>query len=340
MFKTLAEIRESNVANIAGVVASSDQFTAYVNEATERLLDRGDWWQTVAAIHLCVKRGCVVLPRYVASIREMKSCGGKVDVQNEWYDFQETSSYYSNTYYQGYGAGFSGYWDGAWCQANMVSKGVVPTHNTIMGAGRKVRAYAQTNADYGKSVTIFGLDNNQRPLQHRDPETGLWLDGIKLNLRNPYAETEGYVSTIDRVLKEETQKPITLYAYNVADAVLEDLAYYEPSETNPAFRRYQFNAWPYKDDDGNERYRPVCALVKLQYVPAKYPTDLVLIEDMPALKLMIAAIRAEEGNDFNTAQANEFKAIQALNFRLKNMSPASQTTVNLALAGGVVMSPI
>lgn len=340
MFKTLAEIRDSNVASIAGVVASSDAFTAYVNEATERLLDRGDWWQTVAAVNLCVKRGCVVLPRYIASIREMKTCGGYTQVSNEWYQFQNPTSYYSNDYYNGYGNGFNGLWDWNWCQQNMVAKGVVPTHNTIMGAGRKVRAYAQTNADHGKSVTIFGLDNNQRPLQHRDPDTGVWMDGIVLRLLNPYAETEGYVSTIDRVLKDETQKPITLYAYNVADAVLEDLAYYEPSETNPAFRRYQFNAWPMKDEDGNEKYRPVCALVKLNFVPAKYPTDLVLISDIPALKLMVAAIKCEEGNDFSTAQANEFKAIQALNFQLRNMSPGAQTTVNLNISGGVVRSPI
>lgn len=339
MFKTLQEIRDSNVANIAGVTASSDQFTAYVNEAVGRLLDRGDWWQTVAAVNLCIKRGCVVLPRYVASIREMKSCGGYVPVRNEWYEFQDTSSYYSNTYYNGYGAGFSGWWDGAWCSQNMVAKGVVPTHSTVMGSGRKVRAYAQCNQDHGKSVTIFGLDNNQRPLQHRD-ENGDWRDGIVLTLKNPYAESEGYVSTVERVLKEETQKPVTLYAYNVADAVLEDLAYYEPSETNPAFRRYQFHAWPYKDEDGNEKYRPVCALVKLNFIPAKYPTDLVLISDIPALKLMLAAIKAEEGNDFSTAQANEFKAIQALNFQLRNMSPGAQTTVNLDLAGGVVRSPI
>lgn len=329
MLKTLAQIKDSNVANIAGVTPDSDAFVAYVNEAVERLMDRGDWWATVVPINICVKRGCVVLPRYVASIREMKSCGGYVPVRNEWYEF---------TTHDWYNSLLNEYWGWGWCQQNMVGKGIVPTHNTIMGLARKVRAYAQCNADYGKTVTIFGLDNNQQPLMHRD-ETGAWRDGIILTLQAPYAESEGYVSSIDRVLKDQTEKPITLYAWNTTDSVLEDLAVYEPSETNPAFRRYEFRTWTYRDNDGNERYRPVCALVKLQFVPAQYDTDIVAISNIAALKFMVAAIRAEEGNDFNTAESNSAKAIQALNFQLRNYSPGDQATINFQLAGGCVVSP-
>lgn len=329
MLKTLSELKASNIANIAGVGADTDQFTAYINEACERLLDRGDWWATVVPINLCVKRGCVVLPRYVAVIREMKSCGGNVPIRNEWYEFAN---------YDWYNSLLGEYWGWDWCCQNMVSKGLVPTHNTIFGAGRKVRAYAQCNADYGKTLTIMGTDNNGQPLMHRD-ENGKWQQGIVLTLQSPYAESDGYVSTIEAVLKDETQKPVTLYAYNVADAILEDLAVYEPSEINPAFRRYEFRSWAYRDSDGNERYRPVCALVKLQYVPAKYDTDFVAISCIPAIKFMVAAIRAEEGNDYETAEANSMKAIQALNFQLKNYSPGDQTTINYQIAGGCVVSP-
>lgn len=330
MFKTLDEIRNSGVASIAGVSPDSDAFTDYVNQAVERLIDRGDWWATVVPVMLCMKRGCVVLPRYCAAIREMKSCGGNVPIHNQWYEFTSTDWYNSllNEYYG---------W--AWCEQNMVAKGVVPTVNTIMGDGRKVRAYPQCNADFGKTVTIFGVDNNQQPLQHRDA-TGAWRDGIVLTLQEPYAETEGYVSTIDRVLKDETEKPVTLWASNVADAVLEELSTYEPSETNPAYRRYELKTWNWRDGDGNQKWRPVCALVKLQYVPAKYDTDLILIDNMAAIKFMVAAIRAEEGNDWDKATTNEAKAIQALNFRLKNMSPGKETTFNVQLAGGCVVSPM
>ncbi len=327
MLKTLQELRDSNVSQIAGCNPNTARFSALINEATQRLMQRGDWMGTVVPISVCIKTGCIVFPRYVSTLREAKSCrGGQVDINNLWYSWVEKSWYDC--------------WTGDRCEKNLNAYGRTPTFSSIYGPLRKVRAYAQTNADHGKTITIFGTDNNNQPLQHRDFETGDWMDGIILALKPGYVESEGYVSTITRVLKEETQKNVTLYAWNTTDSVLEELALYEPGETNPSFARYQFNATKCYDSDGNEANRQVTCLVKLQYIPVKYPNDLVLIDNIAALKFMVQAILSEEGGDDQGAEAKIQKAIQSLNFALRDENFNNQIAVNANSVGVPIYSPI
>jgi len=208
-----------------------------------------------------------------------------------------------------------------------------------MGTLRKLRAYAQTNADHGKTLTIFGTDNNNQPLMHRD-ENGDWRDGIVLTLKPGYVESEGYVSNIHRVLKDKTQKNVTLYAWNTTLSVLEDLALYEPGETNPSFARYQFNSTRCLDSSGAERAQSLICLVKLQFIPVEFPTDLVLIDSDEALELMIQAKLLEQGGDDRGAEAKILKAVRELNHKLQNENFNQQVAVNANSVGTMIFSPI
>lgn len=327
---TFAQAKASNIANVAGVAAESEQFKAYLNEAVQRLMNRGDFMGLVVPICVCIKRGCVVFPRYVSVIREAKTCQGHLNIKNLWYEFVGESWYQS----------VSGkYWNYDDCQQNMLANGRVPTHNTVMGAARKIRAYPQVNQDFGKTLTIFGTDNSGQPLMHRD-ENGDWREGTVITLQSPYGETEGYVSSIDRVVKDVTQKPVTLWAYNTTDSVLEDLAVYDPGETNPSFVRYQLNTPSYKDTDGNEKARSMTALVKLNYVPVEFDTDLVVIDNMSALKLMIQGIKAEEAGDDKLAETKILKAVRELNHQIQDQNPGNQVSVYANSIGNSIYSPI
>lgn len=325
MLKTLEEIQNSDVPQIAGATPNSDRFKQLVNSATERLMSRGDFMGTVVPIQVCIRTGCVVFPRYVGTLREAKSCHGNVDIHNLWYSWVERDWYHCNT--------------GLRCEKSLVANGRVPTHNTIMGAARKVRAYAQTNADHGKTLTIFGTDNGNQPLMHRD-ENGDWREGIILTLQPGYAESEGYVSNIHRVLKDRTQKNVSLFAWNTTDSVLEDLALYEPGETNPAFARYQFNATRCIASDGSENTRSLLCLVKLRFIPVEFPTDMVLIDSVTALKFLIQATLLEEGGDDAGAEAKIIKAVRELNHQIQDENFNQQVSVNSNSVGNYILSPI
>ena len=125
-----------------------------------------------------------------------------------------------------------------------------------------------------------------------------------------------YVRRIDRVIKEETTAPVTMFAYNVAQDVLEELATYEPGETNPVFTRYNLGGGCCFNSCGNSN--ALIAMVKLRFVPVKVDTDLVLIDNLPALKEMVQSIKLAEQGDDRGAAVKEARAIRLLNLALRN----------------------
>jgi len=310
---------DRGILAIAGVSPNSDEFSDLINNSARKALRRGDWDGTVVPIHVCVKGGCIVWPRYVGHVRKLNLCKyNPVPINNLWYDFlpRENCDHWMQW--------IGGVWNPTW-QPRMVGQGYSPTHTGVMGEGRYIRAYHQLASDVGKTIRIFGLDNNGQPLR----ETiggGVWQDGITLRFAVPYAQSLTYVRQIDRVIKDETQGNITLFAYNVADAVLEDLATYEPSETNPAYERYQLNI-P-NCTTGTCTTKSVIALVKLKFIPARFGSDLVYIQNLDALKLLIQSIKSGEAGDRQSAIGYEQDAIRELNLDLFNRDQDEQVPVS------------
>ena len=79
----------------------------------------------------------------------------------------------------------------------------------------------------------------------------------------------------------------------------------------------------------------VTALVKLKFVPAKLDTDLVLIQNLDALKDMMQAIQFKEANDIASAREYELSAIRELNLELNDQTPLDQTPVSMQPFNGL-----
>ena len=263
----------------------------------------------------CVRRGCVVWPRYVGQIRKLNwcrrswSCGGErvVPLHNLWYQFMNPQGYHSE-----FGRRHG--------DAAALDKGRSPTYNTIFGDGRLVRAYPSTPEDIGQTLTLYGLDNGNQPLRTNNLD-GTWSEGITITLGSPFGSTAGYVRSIDRVRKDVTQGQVFLYAYNAADDTLEDLAVYDPGETNPSYVRQSLQLPGGCACDDTES---VIGLVKLAFIPVKYPSDLVIIDNIEAIKAIVQSLKLRESNDFQNAIAAETDAIRELNRQLEDESPDEQ----------------
>lgn len=336
MLKTLSQARASTLSQISGACASTSAFLALLNEATDRLMDRGDWPGTIVPIMTCVSQGCVVWPRYVGSVRRINVCMAPVPTQNVWTQFLQ---YDSPNWIDGgrwWGNNGWGTWAGAeipsglWTGqgAFMMDQTRTPVFQDVQGDGRLIRAYPQYQADIGKTIRIFGIDNNGQTLRTRQVD-GKWRDGIVLTLTTPFISSTDYVRKIERVLLDEMQGDVRVYAYNVADAVLEPVANYEPGDINPAFERYRLDL----RQCGCDCVKSVIALVKLKFIPARYDNDLVLIENLNALKLMMQCIKLEEANNPSLAEEYEVRAIRELNASLNNQSPREDIQVAIASFG-------
>jgi len=78
--------------------------------------------------------------------------------------------------------------------------------------------------------------------------------------------------------------------------------------------------------------------VKLGFVPASVPSDLIVIDSISALKFGVMALKREEANDFGGAATLWQEAITELNRHLENETPDSQLPVTNAILGSRMWS--
>jgi len=211
-------------------------------------------------------------------------------------------------------------------------QGKSPVFQDMLGEGRLVRAYASARNDVGKTVTIFGTDNNGQTLYHRDVDDN-FVEGAVLTLTTPFASTDTYVRHIDRVLLDDMTGDVRLYGYNATTDLLEDIATYAPGDTNPAFERYKLQITNCQSGSCGCSHS-VVALVKLKYVPARFPNDLILIDNLDALALGVKSVRLEEAGDRAGAREYEQDMIRELNLGLGDASPLDTIPVRVSTFEG------
>lgn len=324
---TLANAKASALADIAAVCPNSAKFISLVNEAQELLLKRGNWENTETLVKLCLHDRCVTFPRYVLTVLGARFCDGSTaTIQNNWYDI---------TMSRGCIDKFS-------CNSIMSDRGTAPTYRRIAPDGALIRYYVRNRPDIGKTITIYGKGVGGMPLQTRDSD-GNWTPGITLTAAAPFVSSEVLVTEIQSVVRQATQGMSFLYAYYADDDELKDLAFYEPSETNPRYRQMDIKNWcgiNSCEDDNGRRLVQAEFLVKLAFIPVQNDYDFLMIDDLRSLKLAIQGVRAEEANDDVMAEVKLAKAVKELNLELRNQFPAEATPVRYNSIGGTITSPM
>ena len=319
---------DPGIGRITRFCPDSNDFAGLVWEAIRRLMRRGDWANTVIPMFFCVRNGCVVYPDYVTGIRAMSWCGVDMPIKNMWGGFlpKDRNAPWRNTV--------------SWSCCNtggMVTMGRTSVFQDIQGEGRLVRVYTRCNQDYGKTITIFGTDNNGQPLQQQDISTGVWSMGQTLVLAAGIVSTNTYVRSIDYIIKDRTQCPIDLYAYNAATNLLEDLAHYMPQETNPSYQKSRlampFMAYP-NAGCSSSCSRSVAALAKVKQFPPQFDSDPIFLDCLDAIKLEMQAIGFGDAGDAANKREYEGEAIAELNRQLEDESPDDQFVADNQIFAG------
>lgn len=320
---TLADLQTAQFMQAAGFCPSTnEQFLEILNDAVNELLIRGDWPGTLMPIRVCIRNGCVTWPRHVGSVRKINSCNASVPMGNQWFQFMEHGhSRGPEAWYNSWG------WRGGCLEGAANYQFRAPTYNDPYGVNCYIRIYPKAQEDVGATVQIFGLDGNNQPLMTRNSD-GTWSDGItitvpEISVSTPYGSSDVTVSRIDRVVKSVTQNDLIMYAYDSENDWLFDLARYQPSETNPSYVRYQIaTGGPWTRATAESAcMASIVALVKLQPIPIKVASDLVIIDNRRALLNAIRALKAEEGGNQDVAQGFWQMAIETMNRSLEDASP-------------------
>lgn len=315
---TLSDAKASRLPGIVGKCADSAEFIDMLNKATRMLMVRGEFSGLVVKLQLCVENGCVVWPHDVGTVLAANVCGYPVQAKNEWF------SYLPNN-------GGNVRPDSRCGIRVMEMQDRVPVHRNIGCEASFVRVFLQRNADIGKTITFYGTDDNGNELMSLRAD-GSYLPGITVALAKPYVQTPVKLRKIDRVQKDVTVGPLTVYSTALGDGTdLRQLGTYRPRDTNPMFRATGIGAFRSSGCCACQgSFKSIMALVKLQFVPVELDDDVVQVSNLDALEHMIRSIKFADASDAGQASAFEAAAIREMNLELGSNQPVEQVSIRVS----------
>ena len=182
----------------------------------------------------------------------------------------------------------------------------------------KLVAFSTDKDDTGKELIIYGRNDKNEVLGSPQPGMRLpintWHGGVEgeilMDLASMPAEkfkqSSVPVRDVERVSKPETEGFVSLYTYDPDTHQMYFLSKYHPQETNPRYRRYRITSPDYVH--GTSIY----ALCELGYTPLHNADDVLIIQNLDALKMMIMAIEFENEREFQAAKAYEADAYRLI----------------------------
>jgi hypothetical protein len=212
-----------DVARIVGPIGRLKIFDK-ITEGLEALANEAHWDGLTGYVDILTDGNqYVTLPRYVESPIAMNVGGRPANMRNKWFEF----------HLNGPGStGCSGIWDNSWDWV-----GDVVTQNPPQYVVQVV-AIPDSNADDGKTVTIYGLDENGKPL---GAGAGYTLTVSHTKLLPLVGDQK--ILRIDRIVRDATANFVRLLGYSTDQTQDVQLGYWYPDETEPRYTRIRIPTW-------------------------------------------------------------------------------------------------
>src|SRR6185295_1911021 len=184
---------------------------------------------------------------------------------------------------------------------------------------RKIKVYADVSEGSGKYINLQGYDNNAQWIRTLDGSA--WIDGEKVSIPATNATqtlSTKYFSKLVRVIKPTTNGAIRLYEYNTMTAAnVRALAYYEPGETLPNYRR-SFLPGLSQIHSGSCESAAVDVAAKLRFYNVANENDFILIGNLDALEEEVRALVHFDNRNFAEGYTAEKFAVSLLNDELSS----------------------
>lgn len=333
--KRLTDVRQSRIPEAIGVCAADNaKLPAVVNEAQERLVYAGGdvgWWGSWAKVVFNVDSSdnpYITLPRSIARIINLDYCRYPVRIQNEFYEFLFA------------GVGLQSFVDatcrGACVVPQALDRGQFPTF-TDMTANRTIRIYITDPLDVGRRVLVQGTDTNDMVVRSLDGT--VQVQGVFVELTTPFVDTDFPFNTLTGLQKDITIGPIQIWEVDPDTGDQELISTMEPSEQVAGYRRYFLNGLPVTccpQTTPPNTIVQVTAMAKLAFIPVVADTDLLLIQNLQALKEECQAVRFGEMDDTTSAQQailRHKKAINLLNGELVHFLGKEEPAISFSPFG-------
>jgi len=296
-----------------GRSATDDLVTSTLDEAQMILINEGDWKNLIQKIVIKVNNNSFSLPRNVETVLKV-------------YHADDYHLSPSRVWSMGYelldgGPGpIGGANDHEWVDLIDLGDGW-PIMFPIGGTKRVLVAFSTHEDDQNQTMLIRGRDDKHMDISPATP-------GEDLTIRQWKGGNEGRIAAdsvkpsinefieIDFIQKPVTKGYVSLFAYQPSDHAMWFLGKYHPKETQPSFRRYKLTGRSCVTTEDS-----ITLLVKLRHVPLIDDTDVLVIQNLPALRLMCQSIHIRNMGDTADALAKQGDAMRMLDQQLKSSHP-------------------
>jgi hypothetical protein len=204
------------------------------------------------------------------------------------------------------------------CGHTLIDRGDAVAFDDVLGDNKKLAIYAEAVENPTARIILEFYDSGGQWV--RTQLGGAWIEGesILLPLAGMYAYSTRKVAPggLVHVIKPRTNGVIRLYEYDTVTGALKALAYYEPDEELPVYRRSLIPGLSAVSSGGSCDTNKVEIVGKYRHVPVVVDNDFLLITSLSALKLACKALRQEENNVWDEAALNWRNAVMVLEEQL------------------------
>ena len=331
IFTTMRDAVTELSPRINGGTCRAETAMARINQATRRIMNRPRKPVHVErVVRFFSRKDTITLPREVEKIKHYAMDGSPAPLFGTAYEF------------------VSGGWGELCCSPGIPGKFLVDRgnfHSTMFDLpcmetgeteyaagdpqGRvqscrepafsafKLVAFSTSRDDVTKALSVYGRGEKNESLGEGEPCLQLpiheWSGGVEGEIfmdlaskPDPNFALSVPVRDIERVAKPRTAGFVSLYSYDEATHQMYFLSKYHPQETNPRYRRYRITSPDYVLGSS------VYALCELGYVPLESLDDVLIVQNLDALKMMVMAIEFENERDFKSAKAYEADAYRLI----------------------------
>ena len=319
-FYTLQDAVTELSPRINGGTCRFETAAARINQATRRIMNRPKKPIHVErVVRFFTRKDTITLPREVEKILHFTMDGAPAPLFGRAYEFVsggwgEVACHHptmSGKYLVDMGNHYSTMFDVPCMEADE-DNCQEPVFSTF-----GLAAFSTEAADEAKALVVYGRDGKNQVLGSPLPGMALpvqrWKNGVEGDLFMDLASAGGEtvelsdpVRDVERVQKPATSGFVSLYACDLDAMAFHFLSKYHPQETNPRYRRYRITYPDY--ENGSSIY----ALCELGFVPLLHADDVLIVQNMDALKLMVMAIELENERDFQAAKAYEADAYRLI----------------------------
>lgn len=287
---TLKQCCESRLPEVIGACSADiGSVAAAANSADERLLyarEAGDegWVGSFAEVVYNVLQTdpYISLDRYAGRLISVDVCRSPVEVQNQFYEYLQFGNGRQPRF------NCTGSTVAAQCTFGQVyDRGFFPAFRDIT-AGHiiRVRAIDPLDVNTGKRTLIQGTDTADHIIYSQDG--ALRVQGEYIYIGSPFTDMPQPINSLTGIQKDITNGQITYWDVDPVTAAETLILTMEPGELVAGYRRYYLShlppsCCPVVLNQAGQRTVQVQALIKLNLVPARVPTDYLLCQSMEAI---------------------------------------------------------